>query len=217
MAKQIQKLPDPQGMIARVRGRMSKNCAVRLSIYCDIIISMRMQGIAYRQIEAWLIEQGDEYRISSATILRNLKKTKLQVELPYAEEMAERWGERIDLDYARELAGQVVAQRQRVDKMQRHEIDYQTNKNPRYFDKRLKPERELLTTMIKTLAAMMKTPLEAAQEALGAQALMGAIGFQMSEDAKGILKDLLISGELKYGELDDTEVYSQHLPPPFLM
>ena len=215
MAKEIQKLPDPQGMIARVKGRMSRNCAVRKSRYCDIIISMRMQGIAYRQIEAWLIEQGEEYRISSATILRNLKKTKLQVELPYAEEMAEKWGERIDLDYARELAGQIVAQRQRVDKMQRLEIESQT-KNSRYFDRRLKPERELLTTMIKALAVMMKTPLEAAQEAMAAEALMGAIGFQMSEDATAMLKDLLISGELKYGEVDETELYSQHLPPPLL-
>ena len=157
MAKEIQKLPDPHGMIARIRSRMSKRCAVRVSTFCDIIISMRMQGIPYRQIEAWLIEQGDEHRISAATILRNLTKTKLKVELSYAEELAEKWGERIDLDHARELAGQIIAQRQRVDKMQRLEIERQ-ELNARYFDRRLKGERELLSKMIKDIAMMMKSP-----------------------------------------------------------
>ena len=209
VTKTIQKLPDPHGMIARVRSRMSKNCAVRRSPYCDIVISMRMQGIPYRQIEEWLIDQGPEYRISCSTLMRNITKTKLKVELSYVEEMAEKWGERIDLDYARELAGQIVAQRDRVDKMQRQEIVSQ-EKNKRYFDRRLKPERELLTNMIKTINAMMKSPLEAAQEAMEAGALMGAIGFKMSEDARGTLKEMLISGELKYGELDDTADYGIH-------
>jgi len=207
--KEVQKLPDPHRMIARIRGRMSKNCAVRVSPYCDIVISMRMQGIPYRQIEDWLIEQGDEYRISAGTILRNLQKTKLKVELSYAEELAEKWGERIDLDHARELAGQIVAQRMRVDKMQRLEEERQ-ELNPRYFDRRLRGERELLTKMLRDMQVMMKTPLEAAQEAMEAGALMGAIGFQMSEDAKSVLKDMLLSGELQYGEIDPTSEYGPH-------
>jgi len=198
MARELQKLPDPQGMIARVRGRLSVRCAVRKSKYCEIIISMRMQGIPYRKIEDWLIEQGDEYRISAATLFRNLKKTKLQVELPYAEEMAERWGGRIDLDYARELAGQIVAQRERVDRMQRQELISQES-NARYFDRRLKPERELLNNMIKNISSMMKSPLEAAQEAVEANALIGALGFKMSEDTANLLKEMLLSGELQYG------------------
>ena len=209
MAKEIQKLPDPHGMIARVKGRMSKNCAVRISLYCDIIISMRMQGIPYRQIEAWLIDQGDEYRISASTLYRNLTKTKLKVDLPYAEELAEKWGERIDLDHARELAGQILAQRKRVDKLQRLEEETQ-KKNERYFDRRLKPERELLMNMIKTMVVMMKSPLEAAQEAMEASALMGTIGFSMTEDATSVLKDMLLSGELQYGELDETNQYGPH-------
>lgn len=197
----IQKLPDPQGMISRVKGRLTKNCAVRRSPYCEIIISMRMQGIPFRQIDEWLKDQGDEYRISAATIFRNLSKTKMRVELSYAEEMVEKWGERIDLDYARELAGQIIAQRKRVDAMQRLEEE-RRELNPRYFERRLKPERELLTTMIRTIAVMMKPPLEAAQEALEANALMGAIGFTMSDDVRAVVRDMLISGELKYGEIE---------------
>ncbi len=198
MARDLQKLPDPHGMIARVRGRLSVRCAVRKSKFCEIIISMRMQGIPYRKIEEWLIEQGAEYRISAATLFRNLKKTKLKVELPYAEEMAERWGGRIDLDYARELAGQIVAQRERVDRMQRQELLSQES-NARYFDRRLKPERELLNNMIKNIASMMKSPLEAAQEAVEANALIGALGFKMSEDTSKLLTELLLSGQLQYG------------------
>jgi len=209
MAKEIQKLPDPHRMIARIKGRMSKRCAVRISPYCDVIISMRMQGIPYRQIEAWLIEQGDEHRISASAILRNFQKTNLKVELSYAEELAEKWGERIDLDHARELAGQIVAQRMRVDKMQRLEEERQEN-NPRYFDRRLDHARELLTRMLRDMNTMMKTPLEAAQEAMEAGALMGAMGFHMTEDAKTVLKDMLLSGELKYGELDETGEYGPH-------
>jgi len=201
MARDLQKLPDPQGMIARVRGRLSVRCAVRKSKFCEIIISMRMQGIPYRKIEEWLIEQGEEFRISAATLFRNLKKTKLKVELPYAEEMAERWGGRIDLDFARELAGQIVAQRERVDHMQRQEIESQKS-NARYFDRRLKPERELLNNMIKNIASMMKSPLEAAQEAVEANALIGALGFKMSEDTAHLLKEMLLSGELQYGTED---------------
>jgi len=211
LAKEIQKLPDPHGMIARIRARMSKNCAVRKSPYCDIIISMRMQGIPYRQIEAWLIDQADEYRISASTLMRNLTKTKLKVELSYAESLAEKWGERIDLDHARELAGQIIAQRQRVDKMQVLEIERQ-KESPRFFDRRLKGERELLSKMLKDMAQLMKSPLEAAQEAMEAGALMGAIGFKMSEDATAMVKDLLLTGDLQYGEIDPTSEYGPHGP-----
>jgi len=209
MAKELQKLPDPHGMIARIKGRMSKNCAVKKSPYCDIIISMRMQGIPYRQIEAWLIDQGEEHRISAPTLLRNLTKTKLKVDLSYAESLAEQWGERIDLDHARELAGQIIAQRKRVDKMQRQELITQ-EKTARFFDRRLKGERELLTKMLKDMAQMMKSPLEAAQEAMEAGALMGAIGFKMSEDVKAVLTEMLLTGELRYGEIDQTGEYGPH-------
>jgi hypothetical protein len=70
-----QKLPDPHGMIARVRARLPKNCSVRLSKYCDHIIAMRMQGLPFHQIETWLTEQGEAQRIPATTIWRNLQST----------------------------------------------------------------------------------------------------------------------------------------------
>lgn len=199
MKDQVQKLPDPLGMISRIKSRIPKNCAVAKSQFCEIIISMRMQGLHYKQIEQWLAEQGSEHRISAPTIWRNLKKTKLAVQLPYAEELVEQWGGRIDLDLARELQGQIVAQRRRVDQMQRME-DERQKLNPRYFDKRLRGERETLVSLVKQLHSMMKSPLEAAQEALAARGLLGRGEIRMSEDTAAVLTDMLLSGALKMQE-----------------
>lgn len=201
MTTQIQKLPDPHGMISRIKSRLPRNCAVARSPYCEVIISMRMQGIDFRSIEKWLIEQGDEFRISSPTICKNLLRTKLSVELPYAEELAEKWGGRIDLDLARELAGQVIAQRKRVDLMQRQEEEKQKH-NKRFFDKRLRQERDTLVEMTKTLHSMMKSPLDAANEALAASGLLTGLNLSLSADATAVLKDLLLSGEMQFGETD---------------
>ena len=144
------KLADPHGMIARIRRSLNPNCAVRLSPYCDVLISMRMQNIPYLQMEKFLIEQGKEknenYRISAPTLYRNFMKTKLNIELPYAEELAERWGGRIDLDLVRELSGQILIQRQRVDKLVRREQQMQ-RKTPGYHDKRIRAEQDALMAL----------------------------------------------------------------------
>lgn len=197
-AKKVQKLPDPQNMISRVKARMSKKCAVRVSPYCEIIISMRMQGIDFRSIEKWLIEQGEEYRISPTTIMRNLRSTKMEVELPFAEELAEQWGGRIDLDYARELSGQIVSQRHRISKMQRRE-EVKQNENEGYFDKRIRAEVDTLHSMIRTLHSLMKSPLEAANEAIAASGIIKAATLHMTPDVRGVIRDMLLSGELAFG------------------
>lgn len=199
----IQKLPDPHGMISRIKAKLPKSCAVARSQYCEIIISMRMQGVDYRAIEQWLTEQGEEHRISPTTIWRNLKKTNLTVELPYAEELAEKWGGRIDIDLARELTGQIVAQRLRVDSIQRHEVEKQRT-NPRYYDRRLRQERELLASLIKTLHGMMKTPAEAARELMEGSGLLSQLSLKMTTDAQSILKEMILSGELILGESPQT-------------
>ena len=165
MTRQVQRLPDPHGMIARIKARMNRNCAVRISPYCEVIVSMRMQGINFRSIEEWLIEQGPEHRISAATLCRNLKQSKMVVELNKAEELAEQWGGRIDLDLVREISGQILLQRKRVDKLQVREEKRQAGGEINYLDKRIRQERALLVEMVKTLFSMMKTPLEAAVEA----------------------------------------------------
>ena len=197
--KKIQKLPDPHGMIARVRRALNPKCSVAISPYRDIIISMQMQSVPYQKIEEWLAEQGKEYRISAATLWRNLKKTNLTFNTSYAEELAAEWGGRIDLDYVREVAGQVIAQRERVDAMRRHEKKKQETL-PHYFDKRIKDEVRVLTDLLKTYAGFMQSPKDAAMDAMLASAFVEKTTMKMSEDAKGTLRDMLLNGELTYGE-----------------
>lgn len=190
------------GMIARIRSRMSPNCAVRLSPYCDVIISMRMQGVPYRDIESWLVKQGEEHRVSAPTIWRNFKQTKLQVELPYAEELAERWGGRIDLDVVRELAGQIISQRKRIDRLLRLEEEKQKT-SLGYHDKRIRGERETMVMMLRSLQAMMASPEEAAKEGMRADQMARPLEIaDMSEDVLSLLRDALLSGELKISEPD---------------
>jgi len=196
--KQIQSLPDPAGMISRIKSRLAKNCAVKNSPFCEVIISMRMQGVDYRAIESWLIEQGPEHRISSVTIWRNLKSTKLKVELPYAEELAEKWGGRIDLDLARELSGQIIAQRLRVDSLQRKEIEKQKTV-PGYHDKRIMRERMALSDLVRNLHAMMKSPIDAAREAIEAGELGRSAQPTLSITGEAAVRELILSGDLKLG------------------
>lgn len=191
------KLADPHGMISRIKSRLNKACAVARSPFCEVVISMRMQGIPFREIEGWLIRQGQEYRIPACTILRNLKDTKLQVNLPYAEELAERWGGSIDLDLVRELQGQILAQRERISRMQKHEAE-QAKKRPGWADKRIRGEVETLNGLIKTLQSMMKDPEEAVKERALADA-QTTYPVAMSEDGLAVLTELLLSGDLKMG------------------
>lgn len=205
MPKKMPTLPDPTGMIARIKSRLPPNCGTRKSPYCEVIISMRMQGIHYQKISEWLVEQGPQYKLDGSTICKHLKATGLTVELSRAEELAEKWGGRIDLDLARELQGQIILQRDRVDKLQRLEEERrQTNKS--YFDRRLRQERELLVSMIKDLNNLMKTPLEDVLEGK----LAGTLPLEMTvgEDALSIIREMILSGELRLAPKDEDSVYN---------
>lgn len=191
MNQKKERLPDPLSEILRLKRKLNPKSSVAKSPFCDVIISMRMQGVNYHRIEKWLEQQGKEHRIPASTICRNTKH--LEINLPYAEEMAERWGGRIDLDLARELAGQIVLQRTRVDRLQKQE-DATQQGNPKYSDKRIRSERELLTIMIKELHAMMKNPLEAAMEAVAADQ-QGKV--DMSQDAQEKVAEMILNGEIK--------------------
>lgn len=197
---QSERLPDPLNLIAKAKKKLNPQGAVAKSPFTDVILAMRLQGINYQAIEKWLVKQGPDHRIPASTLCRNLKS--LEVNLPYAEELAEKYGGRIDLDLGRELAGQIIQQRNRLDNLQRQEIKVQTEgvdggkPNPRYLDKRIKPERELLASLIKDLHGMMKSPLEAAEEALQADQM---VEVSMTEDGRAVLRDMILSGDLKLG------------------
>lgn len=192
------RLPDPQGAIARVRSRMSSNCAVRLSPYCDVLISMRMQGVNFREMEKWLTNQGLQFRISATTLWRNMKKAASAVELPYFEELAEKWGGRLDMDAVRELAGQIVAQRRRIDRLQRHE-EAEQQLNPKYHDRRIRAERELFTEMAMAFHNMTKEAPELETELEKAMREVDSSKIQVSPDGMTMIRELLLSGDVRLG------------------
>lgn len=194
----IVKLPDPQGMISRIRSNLPRNCSVKKSPFCDHIIGMRLQGISYHQIEDFLKKQGKEFRIPSTTVWRNLEATKLQVELPYAEELKERWGGKFDLDVAKELANQILVQRKRVDQMVRHEQERKIN-NPGFYNKAIRAEMETLTNTLRCLKDMMKSPDEAVRERVAADGMAKALdpSFEVDKDTADLLQEMILSGEFK--------------------
>lgn len=194
----IARYPDPQGMISRVKARLPKNCSVKMSPYCDYIIAQRLQGVPYQAIEKWLKERGQDFRIPAATIWRNIRATKIRINLPYAEELAEQWGGQIDLDLARELSRQILVQRQRVDHMVQQEADKRKSM-PTFTNKLIRAEMETLNSLIHSLAGMLKNPMAAAEERAKADALVRKLGdgMDMTPEAEGVLTEMILSGGLK--------------------
>lgn len=198
------RLPDPMGMIARIRNRLNPQCAVRLSPFCDVIISMRMQGVEYRHIEKWLIEQGPQYRISPAAILRNLKNTKLHVQLTYAEEMLENLGGQVDVDLIQEMSKNVWTQKQRIDGMVRAEAERRAKPGEGgYTDRRIRHEMEVYGELLKNLHTFLQdAPIKAQQAIEAEQKRMDADGLMATKDALDVIRDLLLNNELSMGITD---------------
>lgn len=199
-----QRLPDPHGLIGRIRARLNKKCAIRVSPFCDYIISMRMQGIPFRDIEAWLIEQGDQYRISAATIWRNFKQSKIEVKLTYAEEMLEKMGGVINLDLVREMSQNIITQKQRVDRLVRGEENRRKQAgSENYVDKRIRQEMQLMNDMIAKLHSMLeKAPGDAAAAAEEELRRMDQAGIGITEDAASLLTDMILNNEISVGAHD---------------
>jgi len=198
-ARPHERLPDPHGWISRIRGKLKPNGSVRRSPFCDILIAMKMQRVPDLKIEQWLIQQGAEFRIPASTINRNFREVDLKVAMPYGEELVERWGGRIDLDVARELQVQILAQRERVDAMQRVENKKRKEGGESaefFFLKNLGNERKLLKEMLADLFRMMKSPMEAARDRILADQMDSLVEQELDPETEKVLVDLLLDGKL---------------------
>ena len=170
-AESRKKLADPQGMIARIRNRLSKNCVTRRSPFVDYIISMRMQGVPFLEIERWPIQQGQEYRIAASTLCRQLNNTKLVVDLTYAEAMLEKRGEFIEINVIREISNNIVTQKLRIDQLVKAEQDKRGKQGyESYSDKRIRAEMIVYNDMLAKLHNMLKELPEGAARAARAEA-----------------------------------------------
>ena len=69
-----QEIPDPHNTISRIRAKLSRKSRLRKSYYCDHIIALRLQGNSFSKISKWLMDQGEEFYISSVTLANNFKK-----------------------------------------------------------------------------------------------------------------------------------------------
>jgi len=197
------KLADPQGMIRLVKGRLPKNCSIRKNKYCEHIIAMRLQGVAFHKIADWLEGREGNHRIPSATLWRNFKKTQLKVSLTWAEELIEKYGGEVDIDLVKEMTSQILTQKVRIDKMVRGEKEKQKG-NSRYMDRRIRQEMETLQKLLVALQAMKKTPQELMAEAMAADALENTTTFKLTDAASEALTQLILEGAIEVG-LSDTD------------
>ena len=181
------RLPDPGRMIERIKLKLNPYCAVRKSIYCELIIAMRMQGIPYRDVEDWLVKQGMEHRIAAPTICNNFKHTGITVSLTKAEELVEQYGGILNIDTVRELSLQIYTQRGRIDRLVRQEEARQKKEDRVYHDKRIRAEIDTLTSLVKTLHAITREPLEDIMKKVRERQ---ESNIKITDDAFGIDSDL---------------------------
>lgn len=209
-----QHLADPLNYIARIRARMPKNCGVRQSEYCDFIISLRMQGYSYYKIRDWLIQRGPEHAISVPTLARHLGRAlkKQEVALTYIEEQAEKWGGRQDLDLAKELASQILTQKDRIDAMVRAEKDRQ-KESPRYVNGHIRREMETMSKYMELAVSLQRMLDEKEKEKSTYDPNDSALDMTiMDETTEEKLVELILDGKvataalpMKVGDLEDIE------------
>lgn len=200
MAGEIPKMADPHGILGKIRGRMSKDCAVRKSRYCDNIIAKRLQGIPLQKIRDWLFDQNPAAAIPVPTLARNLTKAIKETEMDQtiAEKMAEGWGGEIEMDLERTILGQILIQRRRVDDMTRAESDRKKNK-PGYMNPRIRQEMETLMTLIaqhERLRAASVPEEDLTVRTLEAEEQSKAGTIQLSGDGETALLELILSGKM---------------------
>lgn len=202
MAGEIKLLADPHGIIAKIRARMSRDCAVRRSPYCDHVIAKRLQGISYTKIRDWLWDQNPDLAIPVPTLARNLAKAvKLsEMDQSVAEQIAEMWGGSLEFDLERTIAGQALVQRQRIDDMVKAEKERKKVKSG-YMNPRIRQEMETLSSLLAQLERIKgaRDKEEAGKEILtGKEVEESEIGkITMDKDGEQALTELILQGRLK--------------------
>lgn len=192
------RLPDPKGRIAAVRNGMSPDCSVRKSPLCDAIIGLYLTGTSFSQIELWLIQQGEIYRIPAPTLWRNLSKGDKNNERDkfqtHIENEIESVGGMVNLSAVNEAQNNYLLQKKRVDFLVRAEQE--KRKEPgreNYHDKRLAVEQKILNELLLTYQKASGGGLLSRDE----EGVTNPDGLSLSEDARKVLSDMILNEELK--------------------
>lgn len=185
------KILDPHGLVAKAKVRMSPDCSVRQSKFCEEIIAQRLQGRSLYQIADWLKEQGTEHFIPPPTLHRNLRKalSKDNELLPLHEEIAEKVGGDIPFDPYRDMMGQALMQKLRIDYMVRNEIEKRKGR-PGYANPRIRQEMETYILLVDAAAKFG----ESVGKGVGDQAKNN---LALSDEASTKLAEMILSGDIK--------------------
>ena len=199
---------DPYGTIKHVRDQLPKGSKVRKSKYCDLIIAWRMQSYTLQEIQAELAKREEE--ISLGALSTAFKGVQFTEEIRYTTELAEKMGGQLELDHVKELAHTIFLQTRRVGQMVRDEaISHAPNPltgapATKRYNNNIRREMEVLAHMIAQYHAILKTPVEMAEEMVAAEQVLTESG--LSEDAidevfAKFLEEKMISGELSVDNL----------------
>lgn len=198
------KLVDPDGRVRAAKRNLNKEGAVRRSPFCEVIISLWLQGAGWRDIEQWLIAQGPDYRIPSTTLWRNFKKAGLDTRrsLTKIEEEIEANGGVVFIDIVNEARNNLLLQKRRIDHLVRTEAFRKTQKGSEFYhDKRvaqeLKAQAELIALYSKILDQASGKGEDSKKEGEGQP-------LKMTSEAKVLLVEMLISGEIELGDAKPT-------------
>jgi len=127
---------DAEKKIQAIVNSLPRRGSVRTSPYCADVISMRLRGHTYREIEDWLASKGEEYRIPAGTLNRVFLNTPIaESEFIWITEIESRGGS-LELDLSGELKKQIYLQRLRINTLAKREINKRVQ-IPDYVDKRI--------------------------------------------------------------------------------
>lgn len=151
------------------------------------------------------MSQGEEFYISSVTLAQSFKNAQQEYSIPYAEELAERFGGEVDFDAVYELKRVALLQRHRLDKMAKQEEEKQESGNANYFNHRIKFEIDTLANLLKQFHLLMKNPLGAAEERSQAEALLSAVDdtSNVNEKLAEFLEVQILNGTMTNGALQE--------------
>lgn len=191
------KLTDPTGLIGKIKARMPRDCSVRKNTYCDQVISLRLQGQTYEKIRDWLFDKGPEHSIPTPTLYRNLSKAirDAELNLPEAEKLFEAWGGTslgVPIDLVREIEGQIVLQRRRIDSMIYDENERKRIK-PGYSHPRIRQEMETLVSLVGLITKLTPRGGEIPE----GQGTVAPSRPQLTPEVEAVLLEMVLTGKLK--------------------
>jgi len=187
---QEETFPDPQQILTAIKQKLKAGCSVRDSKFVDLILSRRLNGCTFREIEEELTAKGLEYRIPASTIWRNMTEAGAGGTDFEWTALIDMWGGEKEIDIQGELKNQAFMQKYRINALVKRERE-KKKLTPEYMDRRIREEMETLVLMLKTLH---ETGVESVDDTKAAK--LGK-GMEIDSEAEQQLEAMILSGKLR--------------------